>query len=521
MAAFLPALLTGLRTAMGKGMASTAKHGALLKSSAFATGALKESVVKLNGSLKTFLQVNERLAVVNSNFGMELKKNSETLKGAEQGFGLAAKAMTEFRILGFKESGKNMVNLATRMKISGQNTGKMMKTFQDLLGRGGVNERNLDNLSTTITQTSLKYGVTSDGIISAMDRLSGNLIDLNIGGGTAAAAETTALLVGMVGEANAALAGQFVNLLSSSKINEINVTARLGVEREGDKIFSGKAPTEEGIARILSMVSTATRSMIGQVGEVQRRTNSALTPTVGELGRIGIVLQEASEKQKEVIGFFDAIKESINNLKATFLAPWQAAVTDMTDSFKFLTESLFMFGGSILNLIGSLAPLIKLIMYVVGGIVRIFAGIVQTISLVLEGIFGGFVTPGTERIDSSANSLGKIIGITSQKSLLSSNKTNSLLARIDGSMSTMVQLEEDKKSEIIKQDLQKLSESGRGIDGRLLAIADFAARTTEGGVFERMLQAQKETNANLNQVINNTVPEPRSALLNPPGGRNQ
>lgn len=489
-----------------------------MKSSSFATGALKESVVKLNGSLKTFLQVNERLAVVNSNFGMELKKNSQTLKGAEQGFGLAAKAMTEFRILGFKDSSKGMVDLATRMKISGQDSGKMMKTFQDLLGRGGVNEKNLGDLATTITQTSLKYGITSDGLISAMGKLSGNLIDLNITGGSAAASETTTLLAGMVGEANAGLAGKMVSLLTSTNLSDIDVTARLGVEGFGDDITAGMASTEEGLLRMLNMVSAASRSMVGQVGEVNRRTLGALKPFMGELGPLSIVLLEAANKQKEAVGFFDAIKESINNLKATFLAPFQAAVADMTPSFKFLTESLFMFGGSILNLIGSLAPLIKLIMYVVGGIVRIFAGIIQGVSLILESFLGGFVTPGTERIDSSSDSLGKIIGITSQKSLLSYNKTNNLLARIDGSMNTMVQLEEDKKSEIIKQNLQELSNAGGGIDPRLVTIADYAARETEGGILERLLQAQEKANEIANEISGKTVPTERSTVFNPPGG---
>tara|TARA_R110000824_G_scaffold82361_2_gene206401 strand:- start:3847 stop:5964 length:2118 start_codon:yes stop_codon:yes gene_type:complete len=362
----------------------------------FAAGAATESIRKLDNTMKSMLKVNERLAVVNSTLAKESAMNSKALINAEQGFGLAAQAMTEFRILGFKGSNKEMINLATRMKISGQDYGKMMKNFQDLLGKGGVNEKGIDHLAKTIKDNAIIYGTTTDSLIDALGALGKNLLDLNITGGSLAASETATKLAAMVGPAYAEEAGRFVSLIASMDKDKIDITARLGVEPWGDRISSNIVDSKEEMINSLSMINSSLRSGVGEKGVVQRRSFGALKPVYGEAGILGSILHDAAQKQllasEKNINVIDQIKETVEHLKATFMAPFQIALAEMSPAFKTLGKSLIMFGGSLLNIIASLAPVITVIMDIVSGILRVFALIFQAVAIGINTITLGFVS---------------------------------------------------------------------------------------------------------------------------------
>ena len=379
----------GFRTAAGESITNlSSRSQKILKAGAFATGALTNSMKQLNSSLKNFMQVNERLAIVNTTFGKESSKTSAALRGAEQGFGLAAKAMTEFRILGFKDSSKGMLDLATRMKISGQDTGKMMKTFQGLLGKGGVNEKNLGDLAHTITQTSLKYNTTTDSLIGALDKLSSNLIDLNITGGTESTAAAAQALAGAVGPQLADQAGEFVSLLTSLDMENLNASVVLGLENVGDRLARGDKVSGPELIKAMKTASAATRSMVGQSGDVSRRALSQLGTVVGKLGKLSVVLTDGISKQTEVAfsigGVIDSIKGTFEHLKATFLSPFQIALAEMAPAFKTMTKSLFMLGGAFLNLIGAFSPVISFVFDIISLVARVAAFIVQAIATIVD-----------------------------------------------------------------------------------------------------------------------------------------
>ena len=364
------------------------KHTKILKAGAFATGALTKSMNQLNSSLKNFMQVNERLAVVNSNFGKESSKNADALRGAEQGFGLAAKAITEFRVLGFKDSSKGMIDLSTRMKISGQDTGKMMKTFQGLLGPGGVNEKNLGNLAQTITHTSLKYNTTTDSLIGALDKLSANLLDLNITGGAETTANATVALAGMVGPQLDAQAGRFMALLTSMDMKTVDQSVILGLGPFADKLTQGIAVSNAEMTSAIRQASRNVKSIVGESGNVSRRALAAQKGVIGELGIIAVSLSDGIGKQTEVANtvgsVIDSIKGTFEHLKATFLAPFQIALAEMSPAFKTMTKSLFMIGGAFLNLIGAFSPVISFVFDIISLVARVIAFIVQAIATIVD-----------------------------------------------------------------------------------------------------------------------------------------
>ena len=410
--------------------------GAVIGGILFGIKVLATGIGKLNSSLKSFLKVNERLAAVNSTFGKEYSKNSSALRGAEQGFGLAARAMTEFRVLGFKNSEKSMLDLATRMKISGQDSSKMMKTFQDLLGKGGVNEQNLGSLAKTITQTSLRYSTTSDSLIGALEQLSENLLDLNVGGGAAAAADLTTKLAGLVGPELAPQAGQLISEITKADMGSITNSLLTGMHELGNKTFKGQMTSVEDLKRVILKANEGIVGTLGKSGEVDLLAYSQLKDIFGKQGPLIVSLAKDIEARKDEFtplkDLVDAIKDTFENIKATFMVPFQMAVSNLTPAFKTFTESIFMFIGSIGNLIAAFSPIISVIFDIASFVVRIFATIIQTVAMLSEAvmsyvrpftwlkdkIFGRDVGSGEDmvsgqlsKVKAQAESIGMILGL--------------------------------------------------------------------------------------------------------------
>ena len=544
----IPALITALKGSAAKigvkgATAKLAGNTAMLKTSSYATGILTESVLKLNNSFKSFLKINERLAVVNSNFRKEYAKNSSALHGAEQGFGLAAKAMTEFRVLGFKNTNKGMLDLATRMKITGQNSTKMMTTFQDLHGKGGVSEQGLGKLGKSITQSSLKYNTTTDSLIGAIGKLSENLLTLNFAGGTEATAEFTKQLAAMVGPAQAGMAGEIANLLVSTNEQDINRLALMNLEQFGEDLFNGQKKSNSEIRQAVDKMADFSRRQLGGEGQVGKRSFSALQPLVGKLGMLGTALSKGIETQKNLgeasVGIIDSVKETYEHLKATFLAPFQIAMAEMAPSFKRFAEGMLKMGGSMLNFIGAFSPVIIMLLDIITvGMEAIAAGF-QTFAVFISDLLGDFSPFGDKKKEANEKSLLQVFqdsmatyknsivesntiasnsfALTSQHYIASTHRSNSILSNMDGSLDKMAKLQEASNSEQVRQSLIDLKTSNSDIDTRLLAIADYSARETAAGhahFLEMLVKGQRAGNGLLENIENKPIPV---APINPPG----
>ena len=547
----IPALIGGLRTAAGtigkKGAAvasSLGKNSKSLKTSSYGMGVLSESVLKLNNSFKSFLKINERLAVVNSNFKKEYSRNSAALHGAEQGFGLAAKAMTEFRVLGFKNTNKGMIDLATRMKITGQNSTKMMKTFQDLHGKGGVSEQGLGKLGKSITQSSLKYNTTTDSLIGAIGKLSENLLTLNFAGGTEATADFTKQLAAMVGPAQAGMAGEIANLLVSTNQQDIDRLALMNLEQFGEDLFKGQKKSDFEIRQAIDKMADFSRQQLGGEGQVDKRSSSALLPLVGKLGMLGTALSKGIETQQNSgaasVGVMDSLKETYEHLKAKFMVPFQLAMADMAPSFKRFSKGMMMLGGSILNFVTSFSPVFIWVMDRLTDAMLFFAGVFQKSAEGWSKIFGGgnpedkkvkanqdsFHTIlqtalGTfsEGIKNSNTIASKSFAITSQNYISSQHRSNTLLSNMDGSITRMTQLRESANAEQVRQNLIDINTSNSDIDNRLLAIADYSARETEAShaYWLKMLYDGQQAGNGIQKDILNKPDPVQAASYNAPG----
>lgn len=364
---------------------------------------------QLSKALTDSFKVDQRLAVINTDLRSEIDGNIQALEDTTGGLKNATKALTELRVLGFKGTNKNLTDLATRLKLSGQNTQALFTLSQSLIGLGGITEEQVDRLAGNVTRLSRDFAVTGDSIIEAINSLNSNLLDLNILGGVESAAEFTANLAANVGQENAKLAGSFARTLTSVSTNQ-NQLALAKLENLANEVATGAGGNFENQRQQIIQAGDAIRGLLGQQGDLTIRQLQALRPIVGEVGVQTVRLAEELKKAAPEKSFVDRISELFAVVKEKLLAPFNAAVADLTPVFQEFLMGIAITTTSFLNVIASFKPIIfgllkgGAFIFTIAG--KILNGFAEILNDVLE--FFGFETKLSSAFDSVADVISEI-----------------------------------------------------------------------------------------------------------------
>lgn len=444
---------------------------------------------EISKALIEVTKVDQRLAVINSDLNSVLGGNTDALEGTTAGLENATRALTELRIAGFQGTNKNLVDLATRLKLSGQNTAALFSLSQSLLGMGNLTEKQIDSFAKNVIDLSKSFGVTGDSIIGAVNELSNNLSVLNIGGGAEAAANFTARLAAVLGPENAKLAGQFAKTLTDVNTDQ-NQLAILGLEGLANKLFQGIEPSAEELRSSLDRAREVSRSIVGEQGQTTLRSLQAVQGILGDLGPASILiadkLDDASFAAKS---FGDKISELFGVVKQNLLAPFNRAIADLQPSFEYLIKGLAVAATSFLNLLASLSPLIAGVSYVVGFIGKVVGGILNAIGAIIASVtqFLG--------VDSGIGGYGRVFDTLEGLKNSSEDSANSL--REIG-----LATKEERRRELLKTPSQQSELTF--LERRRLQDLDALVRSAEVPFLAELLTVNKQQLIGQRELIDET-----------------
>ena len=480
-------------TALGGGPALAMEAGLKLA---------KMAIEKLTETLHEMNDISERLSVVNTNLHKEIKGNTESLEKNTVGFGLAVKALAELRVAGFDKTNANLINLATRTKISGQDFGAVVKLGQDIIAAGSHQEGVMDNLSKNIVDNSLKYGTTTDSMVKAISQLSDNFQLLSIMGGIDTATGVTADLTARLGQENSQLIGSLMKELTSAN-SDLNMQAILGVEGLGDMLAMGNIDTQEAIQGIIEGSKNAAR-LQGTAAETGRR---ALAATFGGtdkfLTNLRIVGEKLENAQKPAIAMWDALKNTLSVFKEIVMDPLKNIAIGLLKPFKNLVGGLALLVGSIVNLlVRFFGPAIAAIMDVVGVVSGAIGFIIQAVAAFVEGVWD---------IVSMIPGLGRWFGDADSDDNSTLKSMNRLLESINGMASDSLALDAEEARGKEKDRLAKIDPTGtdpfftaslHAIDKRARLASETQSKSIANAINKLVdSSASKETINQLREIL--------------------
>ena len=396
--------------------------GAKLVALEVAVRGLAAAAQKLAQTLNEINDIDERLAVINSNLAAEMQGNTEALADNTLGFGMAMKALAELRVAGFDQTNTNLIDLVSRLQISGQDTGAAINLAQSLIGTGNMQEAAVDRLAQTMIESSKAFGTSMDSVVKAVGSLSENIQRLSLMGGAETTTGITAELTAMLGPENSQLVGRLIKDLTSTT-TDLNMQASLGLESVGDRLSTGQITTTELIQEITNAAIKAENLVGNAAGEGRRvlaATYGGASQTVLDLITVQEKLAEASQKQ---LNGQDSLLQTLTALKTIVLDPFKDAVAGMLPAFKMLVGGISYALAGILNLVTRfLSPLINLVMgaigvigAIVGFVADIFGGIIESLYDILSHIplIGGLFEDASGDTNATFSNMAKITELIS------------------------------------------------------------------------------------------------------------
>lgn len=380
---------------------------------------MKDAFDEMIEMTKDFQRVDERLVQVNSNLRNDVQTQLENSRDLTGGLITNTEVLTEMRIAGFDTLNLNLVELGSRMKVTGQDTGSLIKASKDLANFGFLTQENLSNISDTLIESSLRNGTRLESMVSVLAALDkGTATQMNLVSDTATArlAEMAVGISSMVDEQGQASVKMFMESISKMDRESVAGLKRTGVMDEVLAALnqSSKLSQDQIKKLVTSIVSNqvAMKKAFQTAGDGTFEAAQALDGIGGNVLESSLALQKALERGTRDTGGIDNTEYLFENLKQRFLAPAMAAAKSMEPAFKTMKVGLANLGTSIINLVSNFAPVFSTLMSIVGIVAGIIGTVVNIVSTIIGGIkdlLGTFLTVIIKSIDFMAEGFGFVI----------------------------------------------------------------------------------------------------------------
>lgn len=367
-------------------------------------GMVAKATNNLVNQFATFSKIQDSASAQNAIYTNGLLANTGALFAATGGFKNAAMAQAELAKVGLPMAGKNILDLASRMKLSGEDTQKFMAVMENSLGPGNFTQQSLDNLAKDVVAGAISNRMSNEKVITAIGKLDSTLLmQAAFFGGGAAAAEFSRVLVTSVQPSMAGAAGDFAKMVLDGGV-DFNTLQRLGIEEQVDALLKGQITSAEDMNNIVRIAAMNFDSIVGSSANLTRREFAALSGDT--FGKIGLTAQRLNEslKQQEKVGknTTDGLKETIAQFKESVLKVFEATVANLEPAFRFFMNGLHVAMGALSLIFTALSPVIKVLFYIAGILVPVIAAlgalvvvikIAMAMGAVVAGLFGLVLSP--------------------------------------------------------------------------------------------------------------------------------
>jgi len=454
---------------------------------------LSAVVSRVGEELQKFNEIDERLAIVNRNLTDEIVANNEALAENTAGFGLAARALTELRVAGFKETNASLIDLISITKISGQDTQAVVAVFKDLIGTGNIQEAAADELARVIRESSTVYGTSIDTIVKSVDALSKNIQLLGLAGGAAQTTQIAAELTARVGEENAGIISRILASLTDANA-DLNTQLYLGLENLGDQLFRGELGTEN-IDYILSELIAAGGVMAENIEDSANLGRRIVSATYGASDQLAqdtaVLFRKYMEGELDKVKSpFDEIASTLSMINETVLSPFQEIVASMLPSFKLMMGGLAKLVASLLNLVvRALGPVFVLVMDVIGIVAGAVGVIADVISMVVEGLYDVLsLIPGLGRFfggEGAAKTNATFESLKTQTELLTQ------MTQVDNTTNQQITSAINESSRASQRDLTRVSDELLGFTNITDNLATLQAEAVQIAIRQQAAEERR------------------------------
>jgi len=198
--------------------------------------AVSNLLYKALHALNQTIQETDELQKMNVSVGRRITTGLvDTIKATKNLPGLlttAAKQTAIASLEGVKKLGKDTILLSQHMDLSNQKTEALFQALGKTQKLGLVQNKQTEELSKTILESSLRYGIKADDIVTAIEGLEDNLKDLRDLGVAGPLTSFVAELQARVGKPLTNELTKFVDVFSTADLETLGPSILAGIREQ-------------------------------------------------------------------------------------------------------------------------------------------------------------------------------------------------------------------------------------------------------------------------------------------------
>lgn len=363
------------------------------------TAATFSIVAQITGLADAFYKA-ESLQVKSLALGLDLKKviteNKDSLDALPNLAIIPLQEQLKLLDIGLKQPNKSLLELATVMRLTNQNSDLLIENMSLLASIGGISNRQMGSLAEELNKTSNTYKISLDNLDKTISQLGNALPDLNLFGNTAVVEGALARVVGSFGALFTPQISRLIGIMVAGSDEAINQLSRLGIRQQAFNLTqAGTIGEAEASIRSAIFNMADQSSLIANSFKQLGPQGASLARSIyGDAFDIGLSLSKALEngygQQKELGGKLENYTNSIQALTQAYIEPLQRLATNILPP---MIDALIALRVPLLGLASVLAveSASRLGASLLGGLVRGFSlpGLLASVALGLVGAFAG------------------------------------------------------------------------------------------------------------------------------------
>jgi hypothetical protein len=302
------------------------------------TNAFKEGFAFTDRAQKASLSLGMTFDTAQDKLGASM----DGLRGSmEQRFAAAMMTLEA----GMRGNTAGVAKLINQQQLTGTATAGTAKAFASLERVMGMNNEQMNSLATNLVDTGNAYGVSTDVLVNAINKLDGKMTQFNILG-TEAIPGAVAGLTAQLGKPFEGRVNQIANLLFDTGADALQKQAVLGLTGFREQIQAAGNDQQAVQAILAEAIQTASDSVTNLAGGAGSTFESldAVKGIVGDVGIEFVSVAEAYRTSSQIQNEASvSYADTIATQKAEVFLPLQKVAADLyTASFPALKVGLGM-----------------------------------------------------------------------------------------------------------------------------------------------------------------------------------
>jgi hypothetical protein len=300
------------------------------------TNAFKEGFAFTDRAQKASLSLGMTFDTAQDKLGASM----DGLRGSmEQRFAAAMMTLEA----GMRGNTAGVAKLINQQQLTGTATAGTAKAFASLERVMGMNNEQMNSLASNLVATGNAYGVSTDVLVNAINKLDDKMTQFKILG-TEAIPGAVAALTAQLGKPFEGRVNQIANLLFDTGAEALRKQAQLGLTGFREQIQAAGNDQQAVQAILAEAIQTASDGVLNFIGGVGATTESvdSLKRTVGDVGLEFVAVADAYRTSSQIQNEASvSYADTVATQKAEVFLPLQKVAADLyTASFPAIKAGL-------------------------------------------------------------------------------------------------------------------------------------------------------------------------------------